>query len=119
MKFSNAYHTTLSTGVNVSNSFVEKVIGIFKKDSKAAADDRSNGLFMKAVINGEASCEVSVEELKELFAENKESMDLLYDWIKNGKLKAVTDGMIKLFVDAIRTGAKEGKAIAEEIMSED
>ena len=118
MKFSNAYHTTLSTGMNVSNTFIEKIVGIFKKDSNKA-DDSRNGLFVKAVIDGEASCEVSVEELKELFSENKESLDQLYDWVKNGKLKTVTDGLVKVFADAIRLGAKEGKAIAEEIMSDE
>lgn len=118
MKFSNAYHATLSTGMNVSNTFIEKIVGIFKKDSKAD-DNNRNGLFVKAVINGEASCEITVEELKELFEERNADLNQLHDWIKTGKLKAVCDGLIKTCADSIRVGVKEGKEIAKEIMSDE
>lgn len=119
MKLSNAYHATFSTGMNVSNTFIEKVIGIFKKDSNKTDDSRNNGLFVKAVVNGETSCEISVEELKELFSENKELLDQLHDWVKNGKLKTVTDGLVKIFADSVKLGVKEGKEIAKKIMSDE
>lgn len=119
MKFANAYHTTLATGANVSNTFVEKIVGIFKKDSNTADNSRNNGLFVKATIDGEVSCEVSVEELKELFDERNADLNQLHDWIKTGKLKTVTDGLVKTFADSIRVGVKEGKEIAKEIMSDE
>ena len=105
MKFSNSYNATFVTGAEVSNNFFEKVVGIFKKDSnKANAQDNSNGFYVKAVITGETSCEVSVEELKELF---------------DGKLKTVCDGLVKTLADCMKLGAKEGKEIAKEIMSDE
>ncbi len=91
---------------------------MFKKDSNKDIDN-SNGIYVKAALNGEVSCEVNAEELKELFSENKESLDQLYDWVKNGKLKAVTDGIVKLFADSVKLGVKEGKEIAKEIMSDE
>ena len=120
MKFSNSYNATFVTGAEVSNNFFEKVVGIFKKDSnKANAQDNSNGFYVKAVITGETSCEVSVEELKELFDENNKSMEQLHDWVKNGKLKTVCDGLVKTLADCMKLGAKEGKEIAKEIMSDE
>jgi len=118
MKLSNAYHGVFTTGAKINNNFIEKVLGIFKKDS-STRDESGNGFYMKAVVNGETSCEISVEELKELFDERAKGLDQLHDWVKNGKLKAVTDGLVKTFADSIRVGVKEGKEIAKEIMSDE
>ena len=119
MKFSNSYNASFVTGAEVSNSFFEKIAGIFKKDSNKATQDNSNGFYVKAVITGEASCEVSVEELKELFDERNKGLDQLHDWVKTGKLKSVCDGIIKVLADSMKLGVKEGKEIAKEIMSDE
>ena len=117
MKFTNSYHATLSTGANVTNTFLKKVFGLFKKDSDE--DDARNGLFVKSAIDGMTTCEISVGELKELFEEQNASLDQLYDWVKNGKLKTVCDGIVKVLADTIRTGVKEGKDISKKIMSDE
>lgn len=74
---------------------------------------------MKAVVNGETSCEISVEELKELFEERTKGLDQLHDWVKSGKLKSVCDGIVKVWADSVKLGVKEGKEIAKEIMSDE